>query len=107
MKIIILILVLLILVPVYAEEVTTDVVKGSETDTKSSYGNCPFASKMIDNNMRDYKAHKGMMYKGGGNMMGYGASGLWLLKLVYFALAVFVFSVIFWLTHNWLVKKRK
>ena len=36
-----------------------------------------------------------------GTMMG-GSFGL-----VYFALVAFIFSVIFWLTHNWLVKKRR
>ena len=47
--------------------------------------------------MGDY----GMMGTGFGGMFGYG-----LLWLVYFALAAFIFSVIFWWTHNWLAKKR-
>ncbi|HII14883.1 MAG TPA: hypothetical protein HA362_01065 [Nanoarchaeota archaeon] len=41
-------------------------------------------------------------------MMGYGGMmGLGIgmgFGLVYFALAAFVFSAIFWLTYNWLVK---
>ncbi|MBW3004674.1 hypothetical protein KY310_02495 [Candidatus Woesearchaeota archaeon] len=34
-----------------------------------------------------------------------GGSGM-LLGLLYFAAGSLIFSVIFWLTHNWLVKKR-
>ncbi len=45
----------------------------------------------------------GMM--GSTGMMGSGTMGL--LSVIYFALAVFVFSVIFWLTHNWIVPKKK
>jgi hypothetical protein len=43
-------------------------------------------------------------------MMGYGGTGggigvLWgLLGTVWFAIAVFVFSVIFWITYKWIVK---
>lgn len=39
-------------------------------------------------------------------MMGYGGMMAWGMGLgiVYFALAAFLFSVIFWLTYNWLVK---
>ena len=45
----------------------------------------------------------GMM--GDYGMMGSGTMGLF--GVVYFALAAFVFSVIFWLTHNWIVPKKK
>lgn len=50
---------------------------------------------------------------GGENKMAYGIMGnTWgvggsLFKVVYLALAAFIFSVIFWLTHNWLVKGKK
>jgi len=50
---------------------------------------------------------------GGENMMGHGmmgtgsSVGYWLIGLVWFAAAAFVFSAIFWLTHNWLVKGKK
>lgn len=38
-------------------------------------------------------------------MMGYGlGTGAGIL---YFALIAFIFSVIFWLTYNWLVKDRR
>jgi len=30
-----------------------------------------------------------------------------LFGIVYFALAAFVFSAIFWLTHNWIVPKKR
>ncbi len=43
-----------------------------------------------------------MHYKDGG--MG-GGSGM-LVGLLYFAVGSLIFSVIFWLTHNWLMKKR-
>ena len=36
-----------------------------------------------------------------------GYTGWALLKTAYFVIAAFVFSVIFWLTHNWLVKDPK
>jgi len=38
-------------------------------------------------------------------MMGSYSWGL--LGLVYFVLATLIFSIIFWLTHNWLVKGKK
>lgn len=45
------------------------------------------------------------------NMMGYGWSagmyGAALLGLVYFALAAFIFSIIFWLTYSWIIKDKK
>jgi len=41
----------------------------------------------------------------GYGMMGYGGMGVF--GVVYFALAAFVFSLIFWLTHNWIVPKKK
>lgn len=44
---------------------------------------------------------------GPGMMWGYGTTGgwvgMWFLGLIYLAVAAFVFSVVFWLTHNWLV----
>jgi uncharacterized membrane protein len=47
-------------------------------------------------------------------MMGYGSSsgmmggwGMGIYGVIYFALAAFVFSAIFWLTYNWLVKPNK
>ncbi|MBI5392091.1 hypothetical protein HZB00_03765 [Candidatus Woesearchaeota archaeon] len=41
-------------------------------------------------------------------MMGYGMDGGWMLSfgLIYLAIFAFVFSVIFWLTYNWLAKKK-
>jgi len=42
---------------------------------------------------------------GGYGMMGSGTMGLF--GIVYFALAAFVFSAIFWLTYNWIVPKKK
>jgi hypothetical protein len=48
---------------------------------------------------------------GPGMMGGYWTGGWmiggWLLGLLYMAIAAFIFSVIFWLTHNWLVKAKK
>ncbi len=44
-------------------------------------------------------AYYGMMGDGGLAMTFYG--------LVIFALASFVFSAIFWWTHNWLVKEKR
>lgn len=46
------------------------------------------------------------MMGSGSGMMSSGAFGPGLLGLTYFALAVFIFSIIFWLTYNWLAKKR-
>ena len=45
-------------------------------------------------------------------MMGYGMKGAYsfsgsLLAVIYFALISLIFSVIFWSTHNWLVKDKK
>jgi hypothetical protein len=43
-------------------------------------------------------------------MMGdYGMSGygMGVFGIIYFALAAFIFSVIFWMTHNWIVPKKK
>jgi uncharacterized membrane protein len=45
-----------------------------------------------------------------GDMMGMGMMGTFgmsLYKAIYFALAAFIFSVIFWLTHNWLASCKK
>jgi hypothetical protein len=51
--------------------------------------------------LADYGMMDGYGMMGGAGMLG------GLLGLVYFALAAFVFSVIFWMTHNWLVKKKR
>ncbi len=43
-------------------------------------------------------------------MMNYGMMGgsAWfLIKLVYFALAAFVFSIVFWLTYAWLLPRQE
>ncbi len=54
-------------------------------------------------------AQYGMMgnYDGYGMMGGLGFFGAALLGLVYLAIASLVFSTVFWLTHNWLVKEKK
>ena len=41
-------------------------------------------------------------------LMHYGdkSAGVNVVGFVYFAVMAFIFSVIFWLTHNWLAKKR-
>ena len=48
---------------------------------------------------------------GGKNMaygvMGGGMFGTGLYGLIYLAIGAFIFSIIFWLTHNWLVKGKK
>jgi hypothetical protein len=46
---------------------------------------------------------EGYMMQGYG-MMGYGGS---LVGVIYFVLLAFVFSIIFWGTHNWLCCKKK
>lgn len=43
----------------------------------------------------------------GYDMMGSKGVAWGLLKLVYFVLGTFIFSVIFWATHVWLVKGKK
>ena len=43
---------------------------------------------------------------GYGMMYGSGVFGMGLFGLIYLVLISFIFSVIFWLTYNWLVKKR-
>jgi uncharacterized membrane protein len=43
----------------------------------------------------------------GYGMMGGGWAGMGLLGAIYFAFAALIFSIIFWLTHNWLVKGKK
>lgn len=40
-----------------------------------------------------------------GGYSGMGIFGMGLVGLIYFAIGAFVFSVIFWLTHNWISKK--
>ena len=53
------------------------------------------------------------IFKGGELMAGYemmgstGMAGMLFFSIVYFSLVAFVFSLIFWLTHNWLVKDKK
>ncbi|NQU78301.1 hypothetical protein HQ545_00880 [Candidatus Woesearchaeota archaeon] len=42
-----------------------------------------------------------------GMMGGAGWFGMGILGLLYFMIGALVFSVIFWLTHNWLVKPHK
>lgn len=42
-----------------------------------------------------------------GDMMGGTDMGMGLWGILYFALASFVFSVIFWWVHNWLVKSKR
>ena len=63
---------------------------------------------MMGNNMMGF----GYSNRGGANMMSYGMmggsyAGAWLAGIVWFVLAAFVFSAIFWLTYRWLVKERK
>ncbi len=41
------------------------------------------------------------------HIVGGGMFGGWLLGIIYFAIGAFIFSVIFWLTYNWLVKCNK
>ncbi len=50
-----------------------------------------------------------MMNMMGGKNMAYGmmGSGMGIYGLVYFVLASFIFSAIFWLTYNWLAKGKK
>jgi hypothetical protein len=38
-------------------------------------------------------------------MMGYGTGYGWISGLIFFALGAFIFSIIFWLTYKWIVKK--
>jgi hypothetical protein len=42
-----------------------------------------------------------------GMMGSYGGFGSSIYKVLYFAIATFIFSAIFWLTHNWLVQQPK
>ena len=66
---------------------------------KSSY--CGEEGIMKDKSMfYKHMGGKTMMYKSSG-ILGFG-----LIKLVCFAVIAFVFSLIFWATHNWLVKKK-
>ncbi len=51
-------------------------------------------------------ADMGMM-EGYGMMGGAGMFGWGLLWLVWLVLGAFLFSAIFWLTYNWLVKDKK
>ncbi|MFH1064184.1 MAG: hypothetical protein V1729_03835 [Candidatus Woesearchaeota archaeon] len=55
---------------------------------------------MLPSVLADY----GDMMGGYGMMGGTGWFGMLLLGLLYLAIGAFVFSVVFWLTHNWLVK---
>lgn len=58
-----------------------------------------------ENNVRGENMVYGMM--DGGMMMGGGIYGMGVVGIIYFALAAFLFSVIFWLTHNWLIKGKR
>ncbi len=95
MKIIILMLFLISIVAVNAEEITTEAVKDFKTidATKCSYAK---STGMYDNQ------HKFVMYKGGMNKMGFGLGA----GIICFAIASFIFSIIFWLTYNWIGKKK-
>ena len=42
-----------------------------------------------------------------GDTTSMGMVGGSLLGILWFAIAAFVFSIIFWLTHNWLVPHKK
>ncbi|QQG38660.1 MAG: hypothetical protein HYS32_03580 [Candidatus Woesearchaeota archaeon] len=42
-----------------------------------------------------------------GMMDGVGYGGMFFVGIVYFAALAFVFSIIFWLTHNWFAKGKK
>ena len=81
------------------------------TETGNSYDQHidGMGDMMRDGGMMGYSSSKNKI--GGGNMVcGMASTGMlgWgFYKLFYFAVAVFVFSLIFWLTHNWLVKHKK
>tara|TARA_Y100000034_G_scaffold5829_1_gene6464 strand:- start:10624 stop:10956 length:333 start_codon:yes stop_codon:yes gene_type:complete len=101
---ILLIVLLLSVSLVYAEveeEAVEDMINAnlyktitSKNITYDKTGSCGFA--------------KSYMYKKAGyGKIGHGAFGSGILKIVYFAFAAFLFSIIFWLTHNWLVKGKK
>jgi len=56
---------------------------------------------LADNDMMDFGNSNGMMGS-------YGMGGFWgmsVVGLIYFVIAAFIFSVIFWLTYKWLIKK--
>ena len=46
---------------------------------------------------------------GEGHMIGWTGGSYWmsLAGVIFFAIAAFLFSIIFWATHNWLVKGKK
>ena len=69
-------------------------------------------SMMMGGGMMDFSTFKNNKNIIGGENMAYGmmstGMGAWsLYGLVYFIVIAFIFSVIFWLTHNWLVKGKK
>jgi len=87
----------------------------SVEDITGEFTKKAFNKSTIDTDKYSYCGKEGidktMFYKHiGGKTMIYKSSGMFgfgLLKLVCFAIIVFIFSVIFWATHNWLVKKKK
>lgn len=65
---------------------------------------------MMSSGMIDFKDTLGgnkMVFGMMGDTAGMGMIGGGLLGILWFAIAAFVFSIIFWLTYNWLVKGKK
>jgi|SRR3989344_2171146 len=75
----------------------------------NAYGGMMGGYGMMGSGMRGYGSSNMMGYSGYG-MMGSGSYlGNWFLGLIwlaYFALAAFVFSIVFWITHKWLSKEK-
>lgn len=131
MKKILLILILLIPLSVYGAELSVETTDAEPTlinvDTQKSFSCGQYESRSYMKDKTNNKYHgimmnkmayqrnmhsKDIMDKGGyKKKMTYGTAhgmfGLGVLKLIGFALISFIFSVIFWLTHNWLVKKKR
>jgi hypothetical protein len=61
--------------------------------------------KLGSSNIRTQGGMMNMM-EGYGMMSGAGMVGWGLYGLLWFAVASFIFAVIFWLTHNWITKKK-
>lgn len=84
------------------------VIEGT-TETGNSYDQ--HIEEMMEGGcgMMDHSSYKKKI--GGSNMAcgmaSAGTLGWGFYKLFYFVVAAFVFSAIFWLTHNWLVKHKK
>lgn len=94
------------------EQVHISMAKGIYCNEGSGMmGSGMMGSGMMGNNTMGC----GHSNRGGANMMGYGGYGMmggsyagaWFLGTIWFVLAVFVFSAIFWLTYRWLIKERK